>query len=152
MLLELIKRFLPGHGLKLAVLIELAVCTAHQRLREAILAVDDLRVVIALNAGEAAVHIAVRITLCGHNLAVLRTDQEAAARTAEAADALRPLDALLSGRGFIRGNNSDRNASDLGCGGSDASLHQAATAHADRRNRVLVLHLLLLFLPRRAAY
>ena len=151
-LLELIKRFLPGHGLKLAVLIELAVCTAHQRLREAILAVDDLRVVIALNAGETAVHIAVRITLCGHNLAVLRTDQEAAARTAEAADALRPLDALLSGRGFIRGNNSDRNASDLGCGGSDASLHQAATAHADRRNRVLVLHLLLLFIPRRAAY
>ena len=151
-LLELVKRFLPGHRLKLAVLIELAVRTAHQGLRETVLAVDNLRVVVALHAGETAIHFAVRITLRGHNLAVLRTDQEAAARAAETAHALRPLDALLSGSGFIRGNNSDRNACDLGCGSSDASLHQTATAHADRRNRVLVLHLLLLFIPRRAAY
>ena len=151
-LLELVKRFLPGHRLKLAVLIELAVRTAHQGLRETVLAIDDLGVVVALHAGETAIHFAVRITLRGNNLAVLRADQEAAARAAETAHALRPLDALLSGSGFIRGNNSDRDTCDLGSGSCDASLHQAATAHADRRNRVLVLHLLLLFIPRRAAY
>jgi len=89
--LELARHFVeglvPGDGFELAVLVELAVGAAHERLRQTVPAVHDLGVEVALDAVEAAVDGRVGVALRGDDAAVADADLEAAARAAEAAHA-----------------------------------------------------------------
>jgi two-component system nitrate/nitrite sensor histidine kinase NarX len=84
------KACVPGDRRELAVLVELAVLHAQQRLGQAVLAVHDLGQEIALDAVQALVHRRIGVALGGHHAAVLDADQHAATGAAIAADALVP--------------------------------------------------------------
>ena len=79
------KACVPGDRRELAVLVELAVLHAQQRLGQPVLAVHDLGQEIALDAVEAAVDRRIGIALGGDDAAVLGADEHAAAGAAEAA-------------------------------------------------------------------
>ena len=133
--LELFRHFveglIPTDGLELAVLVELAVRAAHQRLRETVAAVGNLGVEIALDAVEPAVHGRVGVALRRDDAAVSHADEKAAARAAEAADALVPGDAVFrngGGRFFFGGNGqADRHRGR----GRKTGLEERAAARVD---------------------
>jgi hypothetical protein len=87
----------PGDGRELALLVELAVGHAQQRLGQTVLAVVDLAVEVALDAVQALVDRGVRVTLGGDDAAALGGHHDAAAGTAETTHALVPLPARLAG-------------------------------------------------------
>ena len=104
------ERLVPGDGREIAVLVVFAVLLAQQRLCQAILPVHDLGQEIALDAVEAAIDRRVGIALRGDDATILRTDDDAASRTAEAADALVPANAV--GPCLSRGVDRRREAGD----------------------------------------
>ena len=129
-----VEGFVPADGLELAVLVELSVRAAHERLRQTVAAVGDLGVEVALHAVEAAVHGRVGVALRRDDAAVLDADQEAAARAAEAADALVPGNAVFTGGGgrlfFGRNGKADRHRG----GGRKTGLEERAAAHVNDFN------------------
>ena len=92
----------PAHSHKLTVLVELAVLHAHERTRQAVLAIEDLGVEVALDAVQAAIDGSVGVTLGGDDAAVHCADLQTATGTAEAADALVPFDAGVGGLSGLR--------------------------------------------------
>ncbi len=122
--LHLVEGLLPGHRHELALLVELTVLHAHERLGEAVLAVLDLAVEVALDAVQAPVDRRIRIALGGDDLAVLGRHHDAAAGAAEATHRLVPLPARLGGLDGRLGLFRDRQAH-RGCGtGGDAGLQK----------------------------
>ena len=91
-----VKRLFPGNGNELALLVELAVGHAQQRLGQTVLAVVDLAVEITLDAVQALVHRRGGIAFGGDDTAILGGDHDAATRAAEATDTLVPLPARLA--------------------------------------------------------
>ena len=85
---------------ELAILVELAIFHAQQRLRQTILAILDLGEEVTLDAVEATVDRRFRVTLRGDDAAILGADQHAAASTAVAAGALVPAYAVVLALGL----------------------------------------------------
>ena len=88
---HLVEGAIPRDRLELAVLGELPVPHAEQRLGQPVGAVHDLRQEIALDAVEAAVDLRLHVPVGGDDLSVFDADHDAAARAAEAARGLGPL-------------------------------------------------------------
>lgn len=126
-----VERFIPGDGLELAVLVELAVRAAHQRLREAVAAVHDLGVEVAFDAVEAAVDGRVRVALRGDDATVAHADLKAAARAAESAYALVPGNTFFSFLGIGGLHERDGNADRHGRAGGKAGLDKRTTLLVD---------------------
>ena len=93
-----VERLVPRDRRELAVLVELAVRLAQQRLREPVVAVHDLGEEIALHAVEAAVDLGLDVAVGRDHAAVLGRDHDAAAGAAEPARRLVPFE--LGGRAF----------------------------------------------------
>ena len=85
-----VESLIPSDRRKFTVLVELAVLHAQHGLGQAVFAVHDLGQEIALDAVEAAIHFGIRVTLRGHDAAVLHADQHRATGTAETANPLVP--------------------------------------------------------------
>jgi hypothetical protein len=125
--LHLVEGLFPCHRNELALLVELAVLHAQQRLRQAVLAIEDLAVEVALDTVETLVDGCRRIALGGDDAAVLGSDHDAATGTAEAAYRLVPLPVLLHFGSGSLGHFGDRKT-DRGRGaGGDAGLDEFAT-------------------------
>ena len=125
--LHLVHRHFPAHRLEGRVLVELAVLHAHQRLRQAVGAVEDLAVEVALDAVQPPVHRRVGVALGGDHLAALGADQDPAARAAESAHALVPGDPGLGRLGLGGSVLADGQAHGQGGRGGDARLDEVAT-------------------------
>ena len=124
--LHFVESYFPAHRLKAPVLVEFAVLLTHQGLREAVLAVENLGVEVTLNAVKTAVHRGFGVTLGGHDAAVEGADLQAAARAAEAADALLPADAGIGLGRSLRGNRRNGNTDGGGGTGGNTRLHKVS--------------------------
>ena len=129
--LHLVEGLLPGDGFELAVFVVLAVGAAHQRLREAVLTVEDLGVEVALDAVEAAVDRRIGVALGGDDTPVEGAYLQAAARAAEAADALSPDDAGVGILGGLRHCLRHRQPHGHGRGGGHARLQEFTARDRD---------------------
>ncbi len=125
--LHLVEGLLPGHRHELALLVELAVLHPQQGLRQAVLAVEDLAVEVALDAVQSLVHRRSRVALGGDDAAVLGGHHDAAAGTAEAAHRLVPLPVLFQFGGGGFGQFRDRQSHHRCRAGGNAGLDEFAT-------------------------
>ena len=80
----------PRHSFETAILVELSILHAHQRASEAVLAIKDFGVEVALDTVEAPVDRCIGIALGSNNAAISDAYLQAAAGAAKAADALVP--------------------------------------------------------------
>ena len=122
-----VERRLPAHGHELAVLVELAVLHTHQRLREAVLSVENLGVEVALDAVQTAVDGRVGIALGGDDAPVHGADLQTAARTAEAAHTLVPGNARVNALGSLGAGLRDGKSHRHGGRGGNAGLDEIAS-------------------------
>ena len=127
--LHLVEGALPADRRELALLVELAVLHAQQRPGQAVLAVGDLGVGVALDAEQAAVDRAVGVALDRDDPAVLGGDLDPAADAAEAADALVPGSNPASDRGSTIGEIARPTP------GRPAAAAVAAATRGDSRTR-----------------
>jgi hypothetical protein len=97
---HLVERALPRDLGKIAVLVETPVLHPQERLRQPVLAIEDVGVGVALGAQKAAIDRILRIALDGRHVAVAGADHHSAADAAEAADALFPGDTGFDGGGI----------------------------------------------------
>jgi hypothetical protein len=100
--LHLVEGPLPADGDEVAVLGELAVLHPHQWLREAILAVEDLGIGIALDTEQPPVDRVFAVALDGHHPALVGGDANTTADAAKATDSLVPTPAVLLAIGGYR--------------------------------------------------
>jgi len=130
LLLHDVECLVPGDVGELAVLVELAVLHAQQRLRETVLAVHDFGQEVTLDAVQALVHRGVRVALGGHHAAVLDADEHAATGAAEPAGALVPAD-VVAGAGGLRQRlrAGDADANGRGCSGDSMCLDEVTTGY-----------------------
>ena len=85
----------PRHSFETAILVELSILHAHQRASEAVLAIKDFGVEVALDTVEASVDRCVGIALGSNNAAISDAYLQAAAGAAKAADALVPSNVIV---------------------------------------------------------
>ena len=123
---HLVEGLFPADRLELAVFVEFAVLHTHQRLGDAVLAVLDLAVEIALDTVEALVDRGVRVTLGGHDAAIPGTDHDAAAGAAETAHTLVPLDVGIALLGSGQGGCRYRDAGCAGGGRGSTGLEKVS--------------------------
>jgi len=124
---HLVERPLPGDLDEVALLVERAVLHAQQRLGQPVLAIEDLRVVVALGTQQAAVDRRVRIAFDRNDAPGLRGDLDAASDAAESTGALVPRPALLVVDAALRAGSANRNANGHGRRCSDAGLDEIST-------------------------
>ena len=133
-----VESLVPADRCELPVLVVHAVFLAEQRFREAILAVHDLGVEVALDAGEPAIDGRFRVALYGDDSPLVGGHHDAAADSAEAAHRFVPLPALLIlplvdlRQGALR--NRDADASGHRCG--DRVLQKVTSGLAHDRLRL----------------
>ena len=123
---HLVEGLVPGDGLELAVLRELPVPHAQERLGEPIAAVHDLGEEVALDAVEAAIDLGLHVAVGGNDLAFFHPDHHTAAGAAEAAGRLRPLQLKVLTRQDVLGNGREGNTSGCGCGSGCLGLQDGA--------------------------
>ena len=85
----------PRHSFETAILVELSILHAHQRASEAVLAIKDFGVEVALDTVEAPVDRRIGITLGSNNTTISDAYLQAAAGAAKAADALVPSNVIV---------------------------------------------------------
>ena len=121
-LLHLIESARPRHRHEVALFIELAVLHAQQRLGQAVLAVENLAVEIALDAVEAAIDRGIGVALGGDDTAVLGGDLDAAADAAKTANALVPAPAFIELTRHSLGSGTQWNTSAGRCCGGETGF------------------------------
>ena len=111
-LFHFIEGALPADRLELALLVELAILHPQQRLGEAILAVHDLGIEVALDTVQTTIDGRIGITLRRHDLAILGCHHDATTGATETAYALVPLPILFhiggAGLSLRQGNANGR--------------------------------------------
>ncbi len=129
---HLLEGALPAHRGEAALLVEAAVAHAQQGPGEAVAAVHDLGVEVALDAVQAAVDRRFRVALDGHHAPVLGGHEDAAAHAAEPAHGLVPLPALPLAHGvqvLALRLAAEADARGSGRGGGDGCLEEIPAVH-----------------------
>ena len=131
---HLVEGAIPRHGLELAVLSELPVPHAEQRLGQPVDAVHDLRQEVALDAVEAPIDLRLHVTVGSDDLSILDADHDAAAGAAEAAGRLGPLQLDVgAGREILR-RRGQANVRRRGGSGGGLCLDERTSREIHRRH------------------
>jgi len=134
-----VEGLIPGNRLELALLVELAVFHAQQGLGEAIGAVHDLRQEVTLDAVDAAVDVRLDVAVRGDHPILSRRHHHAAARAAETAGGLVPLevsgvrfgDQIARGRSDGHAGHGRRDGGGIGLGElTSGKAHQASPSRS----------------------